>query len=261
MTKRPRCLHKRRGPSKIVNWDACQWAPSDPGRTRQAQSLQQTNMNIPITHYSDALCIWAYISQVRVAELRAKFASDISFAYRYFSVFGDVETKMATQWGEKGGLPGYAAHVQEVAARFEHVSINPNTWEKDAPRSSMPAHIVLCAARVAGGGGDRLLALDHEIRRSFFEDAVDISALDNLVQICVGQGFARSAILDALASGRAHAALATDMKLAQESGVRSSPTLTFNEGRQTLAGNVGYRVIEANIRELIRDPGDQQSWC
>ena len=35
----------------------------------------------------------------------------------------------------------------------------------------------------------------------------------------------------------------------------------LNEGRQLLAGNVGYRVIEANIRELLDTPGDQQSWC
>lgn len=33
-----------------------------------------------------------------------------------------------------------------------------------------------------------------------------------------------------------------------------SPTLIFNEGRQRLNGNVGYRVIEANIRELRHNP-------
>jgi len=37
--------------------------------------------------------------------------------------------------------------------------------------------------------------------------------------------------------------------------------LLFNEGRQVLTGNVGYRVIEANVRELLRVPVDQSSWC
>lgn len=37
--------------------------------------------------------------------------------------------------------------------------------------------------------------------------------------------------------------------------------MTFNEGRQTLSRNVGYRVLEANIRELIERPAGQQSWC
>ncbi|MFW2404690.1 MAG: DsbA family oxidoreductase [Gammaproteobacteria bacterium] len=218
-------------------------------------------MTIPITHFSDALCIWAYVSQVRIAELRTHFAEEVTFDYRYFNVFGDVPTKMATQWQAKGGLDGYAGHVHEVAARFEHVRIHADLWTRDAPNSSMPAHLVLCAARVTLDDRSAVLSLDHEVRRSFFETAADISRTHVLLEICERQGLDRAPIERALQDGRAHAALATDMKQAQELGVRSSPTLTFNEGRQTLTGNVGYRVIEANIRELIRDPQDQQSWC
>jgi len=43
--------------------------------------------------------------------------------------------------------------------------------------------------------------------------------------------------------------------------VSSSPTLLLNEGRQRLVGNVGYRILEANVRELFERPGVQQSWC
>jgi hypothetical protein len=43
--------------------------------------------------------------------------------------------------------------------------------------------------------------------------------------------------------------------------VRASPTMTFNDDRQILSGNVGYRVLEANVRELSRSPNNQQSWC
>lgn len=219
-------------------------------------------MTIRITHFSDVLCIWAYISQVRVAELRENFGADVAFDYRYFSVFGDTRTKLATQWQDRGGVDGYAAHVREVAAEFEHVSIHSKLWTRDAPTSSMPAHLVLTAARVTSQHDDEaLLALDHEIRRSFFEEAVDISQTVRLLEICEHRGADVAAIEQALRGGEAHAALSTDMKQALEFGVRASPTLTFNEGRQTLTGNVGYRVIEANVRELIRHPRDQQSWC
>jgi hypothetical protein len=40
-----------------------------------------------------------------------------------------------------------------------------------------------------------------------------------------------------------------------------SPTFVFNDGRQRLNGNVGYRVIEANVRELLRAPEAGRSWC
>ncbi|MEA5480541.1 hypothetical protein VB774_23140 [Pseudanabaena galeata UHCC 0370] len=47
----------------------------------------------------------------------------------------------------------------------------------------------------------------------------------------------------------------------REHTISVSPTLIFNEGRQRLNENVGYRVIEANIRELLNNPEDEQSWC
>ena len=223
---------------------------------------------IPISHFSDVLCVWAYIAQIRVTELRANFPGEVELDYRYFSVFGDVNTKMATQWSDRGGLAGYAGHVQEVAAQFDHVQLHPDAWVTNTPTSSMPAHLVLCAARSlcsqAGGGGgspDDLLRLDAAIRGAFFEDNVDVSRIDELLAIVETANGDVNEVRKLLDSGEAHAALARDMKDAAEIGIRSSPTLTFNEGRQTLAGNVGYRVLEANIRELLNTPADQLSWC
>ena len=44
--------------------------------------------------------------------------------------------------------------------------------------------------------------------------------------------------------------------------VQGSPTFVLNDGRQKLYGNVGFRIIEANIQELLREPKpDQASWC
>ena len=44
--------------------------------------------------------------------------------------------------------------------------------------------------------------------------------------------------------------------------IHGSPSFVLNDGRQTLYGNVGYRVLEANIQELLRAPSaDQASWC
>ena len=62
-------------------------------------------------------------------------------------------------------------------------------------------------------------------------------------------------------SGEAYALLSKDFDLIKEHQVTVSPTLIFNEGRQRLNGNVGYRVIEANIRELLNNPTNEQSWC
>ena len=43
--------------------------------------------------------------------------------------------------------------------------------------------------------------------------------------------------------------------------IEGSPSFVLNEGRQNLYGNVGFRVIEANIVELLRVSDiDQASW-
>jgi len=218
---------------------------------------------VRITHFSDILCVWAYIGQIRVTELQSNFPREVDFDFRYFTVFGDVHTKMDTQWGERGGLDAYANHVHEVAAGFDHVNLSPDTWRRDVPTSSLPAHLLISAVRLLDKeqGSAAAPLLDAAIRRAFFEAAVDVSCMTELFRIAETQGIAIDGLESKLDSGEAHARLAHDLKSADESGVRSSPTMMFNDGRQTLSGNVGYRVLEANIRELIRHPAAQQSWC
>ena len=64
-----------------------------------------------------------------------------------------------------------------------------------------------------------------------------------------------------IASGDAFAQLNRQQQQAQQQQISVSPTLVFNENRQRLTGNVGYRIIEANVRELLESPELKQSWC
>jgi predicted DsbA family dithiol-disulfide isomerase len=65
----------------------------------------------------------------------------------------------------------------------------------------------------------------------------------------------------AINDGSAMAALAADMELKEEKKLEGSPSFILNEGRQKLFGNVGYRIIEANVAELLENQGNQASWC
>ncbi len=101
----------------------------------------------------------------------------------------------------------------------------------------------------------------HSLRRAFFVELVDISNQHRLFEVAEQAGVDIAKLQKVLDRGTAHAQLAADLAAVTRNAVRASPTMTFNEGRQVLAGNVGYRVLEANIRELLRNPTDQQSWC
>lgn len=220
---------------------------------------------IRITHFSDTLCVWAYVSQIRIDELLKHFPGAVELDYRYFHVFGNVPGKIEASWKERGGQQGYSEHVRGVVGKFSHVSLHPDTWVRNAPQSSMPSHLLLCALRLLTARGElpagSLERAAWAVRQAFFVHCRDIGRREVLSEIVEELGLPASAIEATLKSGAAHAALAGDLDLARQHDVMASPTLLFNEGRQRLTGNVGYRIIEANIRELLEAPPGQQSWC
>ncbi len=220
---------------------------------------------VRIQHFSDCLCIWAYVAQIRCDELLSEFAEKVEIDGRYLPVFGNVPNKLDSLWRERGGILGYAEHVREVAEGFDHVQVHPEVWIRDTPQSSIPSHLMLCGIRGLERNGEFESGSQQRtawiVRRAFFSECADISKQAVLLELAERAGLCVAAIEASLKDGRAHAALSEDLELARDQSIRSSPTLVFNEGRQRLTGNVGYRIIEANVRELVESPAGQQSWC
>ena len=220
---------------------------------------------VQITHFSDVLCVWAYVSEIRCDELLDTFSQQVSLEPHFFHVFGGVQRKLDRQWAERGGVAGYSAHVKSVVEGFDHANVHPEVWIRNTPESSLPAHLLLCAVRLLEeresirAGSLRRTA--WSVREAFFLHCADISKRGVLLELAEEGGLPVSALEDALGDGSAHAELCEDLEQARDQNIRSSPTLVFNEGRQQLTGNVGYRIIEANVRELLEHPPDQHSWC
>ncbi len=61
--------------------------------------------------------------------------------------------------------------------------------------------------------------------------------------------------------GSAMAALMHDYQKSKQYSIKGSPSYVMDGGRQTLYGNVGYRVLLANTEELLKNPVDVASWC
>ena len=223
---------------------------------------------IRILHFSDVLCVWAFVSQVRIDELRSSFGRDIDVDVRFCTVFGNARGKLEGSWADRGGLRGYGAHVREVVSRFDHVDVHPEVWASLCPASSLSCHQWLCAVRHLERSG----ALDPSegnyqqacwlLREAFFRELRDVSQRGVQLELAEQLSIPRAGLERCLDDGIAHAELAEDMLLVREHDVKMSPTLILDEGRQRLNGNVGYRVIDANVRELLRQPeGDTASWC
>ncbi|HEY9615529.1 MAG TPA: DsbA family protein [Microcoleaceae cyanobacterium] len=222
---------------------------------------------IRILYFSDVLCIWAYIAQIRLDELQTTFQDKIAIEPHFVSVFGNAREKLDHRWRERGGLQGYSNHVQEVVKKFNHITVHPEIWTHVVPPSSTSCHLFLHAIHLLEVKG--IVPASEQVferaiwafREQFFTQLANVA--DRQVQLAIAEelGLPIAAIQAQIDSGEAYAQLSRDFDLVKEHTVSVSPTLLFNEGRQRLNGNVGYRVMEANIRELLHNPPDEQSWC
>lgn len=215
---------------------------------------------ISLTYFSDVLCIWAYIAQARIDEVERQYGQQVDVDYRFCSVFADTRHKMATVWNDRGGYEGFADHLQDVGSQFDHIKLHPGIWRECRPLSSTPAHLTLKAAQqVSATQSEQLL---HNIRQAFFERALDISNNDILEQLLEETQIPVEPIRKVFRSGEAHALLEGDLREKEALKISGSPTFVLNEGRQKLYGNVGYGVIEANIKEVLKSPNaGAASWC
>jgi len=228
---------------------------------------------IKISYYSDVLCFWAYEAQIRLDELEEKFGEKIIIKHHFISVFGNTEQRIGEGWKERGGYTGFSQHIIDVAKAFPHLHVNPEIWQSTRPKTSAMSHCFLKAVQCleekelistsvnASYGKTVFEETLWRVRCAFFEDALDIGNISVLKNIAEELQLPMAEIEQVLNDGSALAALMSDMEKKELLKLEGSPSYVMNDGRQKLYGNIGYRVIEANVTELLEHDNCQLSWC
>lgn len=233
-----------------------------------------TTQPVRIAYFSDVLCVWAYTAQIRLDELKRQYGAGIQLSYHFLPLFGCTAQRIGEGWRDKGGFAGFGEHVRSVCRQFPHVQVDPMLWQRHAPSSSAACHHFLKAAQLLEqlgeigseampGSDDRspFEELVWRVRLAFFRDGRDVAELDTLLDIAAGLDLPVARLRAQLDNGAAMALLCRDVELRDEFKVEGSPTYVLNDGRQKLYGNVGYKVIAANVEEVLHRPEDQASWC
>jgi len=234
---------------------------------------------VQISYFSDTLCVWAYVAQIRLDEMESQFGSEIELEQHFIPIFGSTAHRIGVGWEDRGGFPGYSEHVREICRGFPHVELSPDAWTTTIPTSSAVSHYLIKAVQLLEAGGEIGSAAEEGVtagetsgrcasdelawraRRAFFRDGQDISDMDRLLALAEEMALPIGALEQKLRKGEAMAALCRDIELRDEYKVEGSPTYVLNQGRQKLYGNLGYRIIEANVQEILNRPEHQASWC
>lgn len=220
---------------------------------------------ISLDYFTDVLCIWAYVAQIRLDELKQEFGTQIEVNEHFITLFGNTDKRIAIGWKEKGGFDGFHQHVMHVAAQFPHLKINPNVWKSCRPTSSANSHLFLKATQLLVTENkvshDDFQKIIWHIRSAFFQDAKDISDIKILRELAQEISLPVGLIQEKIDNGLAIAALCSDMEMREQYKLEGSPTYLLDNGRQKLYGNVGYRILEANVQELLEKPEGIASWC
>ncbi len=103
--------------------------------------------SIEISCFTDILCVWAYVSQLRIDELQAEWQGKIHLRHHFISVFGCTTQRIGEGWKERGGYDAFGKHVMQVAEQFK---------SEDVDRSHPATHIWCSKAVqfVYGGRGE-----------------------------------------------------------------------------------------------------------
>lgn len=229
---------------------------------------------IRIHYFTDILCVWAYLAQIRLDELIKNYSSKIEISYNFMPVFGCTKNRIGVGWKDKGGFEGFSKHTHEVCESYPHIELHKDIWKVNTPKTSTTSHLFIKAVQCLVDDGiisnephaefDQRTLFEEfiwEVRLAFFRDLKDISQINVLMDIAKYMKLPIEKIKTVLDDGSALAELSRDIELRDEFSVEGSPTYILNEGRQKLYGNVGYRIIEVNLQEIIKRPDVEASWC
>lgn len=222
-------------------------------------------MPVVVEHWSDPLCIWAYVGESRVDALRARHGAALDVRFRVVPVFGSVPARFTRGAWREGGPAARQAATQQVARQFGHFDVSGKVWVEDPPASSWAPSAAVMAVRLAeqagtvpvGATGAYLRAL----RRRFFVEDLNVARLEIQAETAEQLGLPWERLGVALDDGTALAALWEDHEERLRLGIQGSPTWVFDGGRAMLYGNVGEGVLRATVDELVSGLGAGASRC
>lgn len=210
---------------------------------------------IPITYWTDPLCIWAFVAQPRLDSIESEFEARVAVQHRIVPIFGSLPWRFDEGPWSAGGVEARVAATARVAAQHGFEGVTGAVWRDDTPASSWAPSMAIKAAFAleAQGGTEAGAAAAYQwaLRRAFFEANVNIARRAAQLEVAEVVGLPRGPLEARLDDGSALAEVWRDHHDREASMIAGSPTWVFDGGRAKLYGNVDFGVLHATVEQLL----------
>jgi predicted DsbA family dithiol-disulfide isomerase len=220
---------------------------------------------LSFSHWTDPLCIWAYVAQDQLDQLLRELGPRLEIDARIVPIFGSIPWRFAHGPWASAGVEGRVRATAEIAAAHGHPEVDGSCWRGDCPSSSWAPGAAIKAVRaleLAGGAAPGSTgSYQRALRSRFFVDGQNIARRSVQLEAAEALDLARADIEQRLDDGSALAALWEDHQEKERLKLQGSPTYVFDHGRAMLYGNFPYGVLHATVEELLRGLGPEGSAC
>ena len=220
---------------------------------------------LSFSHWTDPLCIWAFVAQDQLDRLLVEHAPRLAVDSRIVPIFGSVAWRFKHGPWSSGGVEARVRATAEIAQAHGHPEVDGACWRGDCPSSSWAPGAAIKAVWALEHAGHVEPGMtghyQHALRRRFFVEAQNISRRSVQLEAAEALGIARAGIENSLDDGSALALLAEDLQEKERLKLQGSPTYVFDNGRAMLYGNFRYGVLHATVEELLRGLGPEGSAC
>ena len=218
----------------------------------------EIDMSVPkikIDVVSDVVCPWCYIGKRRLEKAIDQLAGqvDVELEFHPFELNPDMPKEgrnqkqhLANKFGGEERYREITSHVTKVASEeglhfnFDRQEISPNTRD---------AHRIIRYAKEEG----KQSAVKEAFLKAYFEDGIDLSKTENLIDIAAKAGLEATKVSSLLASDEGRVEIEMEQRTNRQRGITGVPYFIINN-KYGLSGAQPSEVFHKALLDIAKEP-------
>ncbi len=209
------------------------------------------NSTIRIEFYHDVLCAWCYALSPRIRKLSEQYPN-VQVSHRSFTL-SPTKERISEMFGSKAeGKRQIMEHWRAANINDDAHRINTDLMankEFDYPYS-MPAAMACKAAEFQRGQEGHWDYFDA-VQKAHLTDCLNINEPEILLDVARSLKLDMAQFKNDFTSRKAKDEVESDMRKAQEMGVRSVPSIVIN-GHMLISGALKYSKLEEALEKIMQ---------